>query len=107
MTSLRFLSTSRPQAALRFAICVLSASTLLAASSCTRPYYRRQADRETNCVIDQKSVAVGSMPGEFRIDLDPSSRMFDPNSPDCPPMPPDDPVSHQLMHCVDCKPGAP
>src|SRR3990172_9946753 len=22
-------------------------------------------------------------------------------------MPPDDPVSHQLMHCVDCKPGSP
>ena len=33
--------------------------------------------------------------------------MFDPNNPDCPPMPPDDPVSHQLMHCVDCKPGSP
>jgi hypothetical protein len=50
---------------------------------------------------------AGSMPGEFRIDIDPKSRMFDPNSPDCPPMPPDDPVSHQLMMCVDCKPGAP
>ena len=74
---------------------------------CTRAYYRQQADREVNCIIDNKSIAVGSAPGEFRIDIDPRSRMYDPNSPDCPPMPPDDPVSHQLMHCVDCKPGSP
>ena len=60
-----------------------------------------------NCIIDHKSMALGRAPGEFRIDVDPKSRMFDPNSPDCPPMPPDDPISHQLMHCVDCKPGAP
>ncbi|MCC7476730.1 MAG: TolC family protein [Pirellulales bacterium] len=74
---------------------------------CTRPHYRRQADREVNCIIDNKTVALGGAPGTFRIDVDPKSRMFDPNSPDCPPMPPDDPISHQLMHCVDCKPGAP
>jgi hypothetical protein len=82
-------------------------SLFVTSTSCTRPYYRRQADREVNCIIDHKSMALGSAPGEFRIDVDPKSRMFDPNSPDCPPMPPDDPISHQLMHCVDCKPGAP
>ena len=76
--------------------------------SCTRPYYRRQADREVNCIIDNKSMARRARRRvEFRIDVDPRSRMFDPNSPDCPPMPPDDPMSHQLMHCVDCKPGSP
>jgi len=107
MTNAKVYLSSRRPAALRFAIGFLCTSILLAASSCTRPFYRRQADRETNCVVDQKSVMAGSMPGEFRIDLDPKSRMFDPNSPDCPPMPPDDPVSHQLMMCVDCKPGAP
>ena len=32
--------------------------------------------------------------------------MYDPHDPDCEPMPPDDPVSHQLMHCVDCKKGS-
>jgi len=74
---------------------------------CTRAHYRRQADREVNCIIDDKAVAVGSAPGDYRMDIDPRSRMFDPNSPDCPPMPPDDPVSHKLMEAVDGKPGSP
>jgi hypothetical protein len=74
---------------------------------CTRSYYRRQADTEVNCIIDNKSIATGSQPGQFRIDIDPRSRRYDPTSPDCPPMPPDDPTSHQLMHCVDCIPGSP
>jgi len=87
------------------AIIVLLA--IASAASCTRPYYRRQADREVNCIIDHKALALGETPGTYRIDVDPKSRMFDPNSPDCPPMPPDDPISHQLMYCVDCKPGAP
>jgi hypothetical protein len=33
--------------------------------------------------------------------------MYDADDPDCPPMPPDDPTSHELMICVDCKKGAP
>ena len=86
---------------------LLTLSVLASAVGCTRPYYRRQADKEVNRIIDHKSMALGNAPGEFRIDVDPKSRMFDPNSPDCPPMPPDDPISHQLMNCVDCKPGAP
>ncbi len=32
--------------------------------------------------------------------------MYDPHDPDCEPMPPDDPVSHKLMICVDCKKGS-
>src|SRR5690606_34394463 len=44
---------------------------------------------------------------DFTIEPDHRSRFFDPFDPDCPPMPPDDPVSHQLMHCVDCKRGWP
>lgn len=88
-------------------VALIAALALTSATSCTRPYYRRQADREVNCIIDHKAMAVGEAPGQYRIDVDPKSRMFDPNSPDCPPMPPDDPISHQLMHCVDCKPGAP
>jgi hypothetical protein len=74
---------------------------------CTRAHYRRQADREVNAIIDDKACTLGEAPGGYRIDVDPRSRMFDPNSPDCPPRPPDDPVSHKLMECVDGKPGAP
>jgi hypothetical protein len=33
--------------------------------------------------------------------------LFDPFCPDHIPLPPDDPTSHRLMHCVDCKPGYP
>jgi len=71
-----------------------------------RTFYRLQADQETNCLVDHKAAAVGSEPGQFRIDIDPRSRMYDPNNPDCEPMPPDDPTSHQLMNCVDCKKGS-
>ncbi len=88
--------------------CGIVAVMVLATSlSCTRPYYRRQADREVNALIDSKAAALGMAPGRYQIAVDPKSRMFDPNSPDCPPMPPDDPISHELMLCVDCKPGAP
>src|SRR4051812_45761090 len=73
----------------------------------TRAHYRRQADREVNAIIDNKALALGEAPGGYRIDVDPRSRMFDANSPDCPPRPPDDPISHKLMECVDGKPGAP
>jgi len=92
---------------IRIVVVLLLAAQFIALSGCTRRYYRRQADNEVNCIVDNKAKAVGSQPGEFRIDIDPRSRMYDPNNPDCPPMPPDDPVSHQLMQCVDCKPGSP
>src|SRR3954463_1329406 len=91
----------------RLVISVLAFATFASSLRFTRPYSRRQADREVNCIIDHKSLALGGAPGEFRMDVDPKSRMFDATSPDCPPMPPDDPISHQLMNCVDCKPGAP
>lgn len=45
------------------------------------------------------------LPG-FRLGYDPRSRYFDPTNPDRPPMPPDDPTSHQLMHYIDGKRGA-
>jgi DNA-binding MarR family transcriptional regulator len=87
--------------------CMTAALVLLAAtmflSGCTRSYYRKQADEEVNCIIDHKSAALGIGPGEFRINVDPRSRMFDPDDPDCPPMPPDDPISHQLMNCGDTR----
>jgi len=85
----------------------LLVAVLAVTAGCTRAHYRRQADRDVDALIDEKSCAAGLAPGDFRIDVNPKSRMFDPNSPDCPPMPPDDPVSHQLMKCVDDKPGAP
>src|SRR5437660_1003760 len=90
---------------LKYWVAWFSIITVVAAG-CTRAHYRRQADREVNGIIDDKARTLGQPTGEFRIDLDPRSRMFDSHSPDCPPQPPDDPISHKLMKCVDGKPGS-
>ncbi|MCH2116294.1 MAG: hypothetical protein MK161_01220 [Pirellulales bacterium] len=89
-------------------LCALLLVTILAIflAGCSRTKYRLQADREVNCLVDHKAVAAGSAPGEFRININPTSRMYDPYNPDCEPMPPDDPISHRYMECVDCKPGS-
>src|SRR4051794_38948836 len=96
------MKTSRSKTCMAWLIAVL-----IIFAGCTRAHYRRQADREVNAIIDDKARTLGQAPGEFRIDVDPRSRMFDPHSPDCPPQPPDDPISHKLMKCVDGKPGSP
>ena len=89
----------------RAATCICLLLNLVAVGCRPQSFYRRQADADAYCMVDQKSASVGVAPGEYRIDIDPRSRMFDPNNPDCEPMPPDDPTSNQLMQCVDCKKG--
>ena len=84
--------------------CYLALTLLIA--GCSRRFYRRQADAEANCLTTQKALAAGSDPQQFRIEVDPRSRMFDGANPDSPPMPPDDPTSHRYMQCVDGKKGA-
>ena len=84
--------------------CVTLASLLMA--GCSPTFYRRQADREANCLLDQKAIPAESAPGKFRIAIDPRSRMFDPFDPDCEPMPPDDPASARYLQCVDGKRGS-
>ncbi|MCZ6855862.1 MAG: hypothetical protein O7G86_18260, partial [Gammaproteobacteria bacterium] len=37
---------------------------------------------------------------DYSIDIDPRSRYFDPYDPDRPPMPRDDPASHEYMRLV-------
>jgi hypothetical protein len=68
---------------------------------CNRQRYRQQADVEAYNLIREKANHAHWDLMRHWIDVDPRSRMFDPFNPDCPPMPPDDPTSHQLMHCVD------
>ncbi|MEN1681852.1 MAG: hypothetical protein AAGJ46_19905, partial [Planctomycetota bacterium] len=81
---------------------------LLAAglAGCSRSHYRLQADAEANCLVDQKAALVSAESAAIGIEVDPRSRMFSPESPDCPAMPPDDPVAHTLIECVDCKRGS-
>ncbi len=80
---------------------------LLGTAGCSRAFYRRQADREAYALVDCASDDPRWPLEGYTIEPDPRSRMFDPFSPDCPPMPPDDPTAHRLMHCVDCKRGWP
>lgn len=84
----------------------LCACQLVLIAGCHRGFYRRQADAEAQRLITEKAgerwnSATGS------IEIDPMSRMFDPFSADHPPIPPDDPTAHKLMHQVDHKPGYP
>lgn len=77
-------------------------------SGCHRSYYRRQADAEAQRMIREKSNDPRwNNSSDGTIAIEPMSRMFDPFSSDHPPLPPDDPASHQFMHRVDGKPGYP
>ena len=84
---------------------------LLAGQMCTlgchRGYYRRQADNEAQQLVAEKNTDPRWNYADGRIDIDPQSRMFDPFSADHPPIPPDDPASHQMMYRVDGKDGYP
>jgi hypothetical protein len=84
--------------------------TVIATSlaGCGRTFYRRQADQDVYHLVAEKATHPHwDLDGRYSIAIDPRSRMFDPFCADCPPMPPDDPVSHELMHCVDHKRGWP
>ncbi len=82
-------------------------TTIVLASGCHRGFYRRQADAEAQALIRQKACDPRWNLQDTTINIDPESRMFDPFSADHPPIPPDDPTSHQLMKCVDGKNGYP
>lgn len=88
------------------ALMATGAAVLLAvAVGCNRAHYRCQADREVyGAVACATADPRWSMP-DFTIQPDPASRMYDPDDYDAPPMPPDDPESHLLMHRVDGKRG--
>lgn len=84
---------------------ILFATILL--SGCHRAYYREQADADAYHLIRDKANHPHWELERHWIDVDPRSRMFDPFKPDAPPMPTDDPWSHELMHHVDHKKGYP
>lgn len=93
----------------RITLCFLVvAATLLAqTSACHRSYYRRQADTDATKLISEKASDPHWALPDRSIEVDPRSRMAHPFSADHPPMPPDDPASHEFMHRVDNKPAYP
>lgn len=86
---------------------VVIVANMTALIGCHRGYYRRQADTEAKCLIQEKATDPRWNSSDGVIEVDPYSRMFNPFSSDHPPIPKDDPSSHELMHCVDGKRGYP
>ena len=74
---------------------------------CHRGYYRERADAEAYALMAERSLHPHWPLENPSIQVDPRSRMYYPFDPDRPPMPPDDPAAHRLMHYVDGKPGFP
>ena len=72
---------------------------------CHRGYYRRQADAEARRLIAEKTCDPRWDNADGSLEIVPESRMFNPFSSDHAPLPPDDPQSHKLMHCVDGREG--
>jgi len=94
----------KKQFRLILASAVLAVATL---TGCSRAFYREQADADVYNIVDSAASDPRWPLAGYTIAVDPQSRMYDPNNPDSPPMPPDDAVSHEMMHCVDCKAGYP
>lgn len=100
-------SIRTPGRALRYLLPILlvAAAVLAPLAGCSRTRARVNADRDAYCLIDQKSTDAGGGLGQYRIGVDPRSRMYDEDDPDRPPMPPDDPVSHRYLERIDGKKG--
>lgn len=75
--------------------------TILFAGCYSREFYRIQADQDAYHIVAQKNYDPRWNLDRITIDPDPRSRLFDPFSPDCGPMPVDDPAAHRYMECVD------
>jgi len=78
----------------------------LALQGCSRAHYRQRADLEVFEIVKEKSQDPRWELKDFSIEPPPQSRFYDPYPADVPPMPPDDPTSHQLLHQVYGKRGA-
>jgi len=77
-------------------------TALLLGGGCSRERYFRQADQEAKDLIFEKSDDPRwAVPADYTVMMDPRSRYYDPCDQIRPPMPPDDPASHEFMHCVD------
>ncbi|MCC9603969.1 hypothetical protein LOC67_25740 [Stieleria sp. JC731] len=92
--------------------CIFGLSTatasLFSVPGCHRQYYRKQADQEVSCLLQEKSSHLARRPtADFNVYADRRSRMFNPFDLDFQPMPLDDPASNRYMQCVDGRRGYP
>ncbi len=99
--------TRKAKRRLTWLMLILLASALWTLSGCkrSRAQYRAQSDQEVYNTIAERNVDPRWQTPDRGIEIDPRSRYFDPCDPDRPPMPQDDPASHQYMRRVDGKKG--
>ena len=103
-----FIALIRSREIISIGTATLTVLTLIAITGCHRQYYRKQADCEAHGLIREKSGHIARPPiAPVRIEVDRSSRMFNPFDLDFQPMPLDDPASHRYMQCVDGRRGYP
>jgi outer membrane protein TolC len=70
---------------------------LLLVIGCSRAFWRRQADRDSYAILEERNNNPEWQVPTFSLNPNPSSRYYDPYNPDYPPMPPDDPAAYQYM----------
>ncbi|MER3417291.1 MAG: hypothetical protein C4297_13940 [Gemmataceae bacterium] len=75
------------------AISILFCLVIWSSGGCTRPFFRRLADREVVEVIQEKNVDPAWELTDYYVYPHPLARFADPSDPDHPPMPPDDPAA--------------
>ena len=91
----------------KFVVPILLCMTVLACSGCSRQHYRVKADKEVYSLLEAGGTKDCRWQlSDYRIEVDPRSRMYDRNNPDNEPMPPDDASAHVKMHRVDGKKGS-
>jgi len=66
-------------------------------TGCARSKYRLAADAQAYEMVNEKSNDPRWALTNWNVYSDPRSRYYDPYNPDRPPMPADDPASHEFM----------
>src|SRR5437764_1217691 len=85
--------------------CLLCLGLLAIVFGCQRPWYRRDADRQTYAVEREHENEARWPVANTSITPPPGSRLHDPFNPDYPPMPPDDPAANYYMLHPDGQPA--
>ncbi len=74
----------------------ISAGVLLQSAGCSRPYFRKDADKEVAEILAKKDKYPDWKIDNWHVYADPRARFADNSDPDHPPMPPDDPAAHDM-----------
>ncbi len=87
--------------------CLLLLFVALLLAGCSRQHYRMKADKDVYSLLETGGARDCRWKlDDYRIDVDPKSRMYDRHNPDKEPMPLDDVSTHVKMHKVDGKKGS-